>query len=87
MLSWAPGSPATRYDLAGGFLSDLAVTGDTSLATCQAEDLNITSWTDTRPEAPSGDAYYYLVRGDAVCAGSYGSDSGGLERPTPAACP
>jgi parallel beta-helix repeat protein len=87
LVTWNLEPTANLYDLAGGFLLDLAVTGDTSLATCLASEMATNSWTDTRTAPPSGDAYYYLVRGEEVCTGSYGDDSTGTERPTPAACP
>ena len=87
VISWNLEPSATRYDLAGGFLQDMVITGDTSLAACLAADVNSSSWTDTRSAPISGEGYYYLVRGEEVCSGSYGNDSGGSPRLMPATCP
>ena len=87
LVSWNVEPTANRYDLAGGFMLDLAVTGDTSLATCLADDLSGTSWIDTRAAPSSGDAYYYVARGEEVCTGSYGIGQGGTARLMPVACP
>ena len=57
------------------------------LATCLAADLSGTSWIDTRAAPSSGDAYYYMARGEEVCTGSYGIGQGGTARLMPAACP
>jgi hypothetical protein len=88
LVTWNPDLPEILYDVAGGSVLDLTVAGDTSLATCLAEAVQSPSWTDTRADPASGDAYYYLVRGKGLlCNGNYGNDSEGSLRPTPVACP
>ena len=82
--------PATRYDVVRGVVSELPVGGSGS-EICLEADLaggaGTVSLALTDGDPPSGEAYWYLVRGDNGCgAGSYGSSSAGIPRTT-AACP
>ncbi len=78
--------PGTVYDVARGALSDLAAQGDTSGSTALTCGLAATTVSD--PGLPAaGDGFYYLVRGTNGCgAGSWGTDSGDLDRSAPV-CP
>lgn len=85
-MSWADQAgligSAARYDLASGALSALAVTGYVG-ATCLANDLNTTSFSDARTPS-AGDGFYYLVRSQNACGtGTYGA--AGLDQQT--TCP
>ncbi len=83
-LSWNAAARADGYDLSRGLLSELAGAG---YGACLVEMLAGTAWDDV--EVPlSGAGFHYLVRGrDTGCGGggSPGSDSTGMERPSP--CP
>ena len=69
----------TGYDLISGALSELLLDGGYASAICLAPDLNLAQYPDERA-VPSGDGFYYLVRGDNECdpAGTYGSDDIGV---------
>jgi hypothetical protein len=86
-LSWTALSGGVVYDVAGAALSDLRANA-TSTATCLAQDVTTTTFTDARPGPPPAEGWYYLVRArDACGAGTYGLDSASVERSLPAACP
>ena len=86
-LSWTALSGVVVYDVAGAALADLR-TNATATATCLAQDVTATTFTDARPDPPPGEGRYYLVRArDACGAGTYGLDSASVERSLPAACP
>jgi hypothetical protein len=75
------------YDIASSTLSDLRTNG-TATATCLANDVAVASYTDGRPDPAAGEGYYYLIRGQSVCAsGTYGFNSAPAERMPTAACP
>jgi hypothetical protein len=87
-LSWSETSPADLCDVAGGMLGELGSDGGSEGASCFADDLDLESWDDLRPDPKSGEGYYYLVRGESSCgAGTYGEDSAGLERQLASDCP
>ncbi|MBZ5641089.1 MAG: thrombospondin type 3 repeat-containing protein, partial [Acidobacteriia bacterium] len=88
-LSWTADGQAQRYDVAGGTLTELHSSPGTGSATCLADDTTLTAWDDSsRPEPDIGQGYYYLVRGQNVCAsGTYGFGTGGAERLPLAGCP
>jgi YVTN family beta-propeller protein len=71
-LSWddqAPTiGPSVRYDLVGGLLSDLGSRGLASATSCIESAIVGPSYTDLRPDPPSGDGYYYLLRGRNPCS-------------------
>lgn len=79
--------PAVHYDVARGLVSQLMIDGDFRSASCRANDVVSTLFSD--PDLPSaGDAFYYLVRGQNVCGtGIYGYDSSGSLRVVPSDCP
>ncbi len=90
-LSWSDlagqAGPATVYDLARGDLALLNADGGTGGSDALACDLTATSTSD--PASPSADnGYYYMARGRNACgAGSWGSGSDEVERPSAAVCP
>ncbi len=81
----APNSGAgTVYDVLKGETGTLPVGGASE--SCLGPGTASTTMMDTTIP-PSGAAYYYLVRGSNVCAvGTYGFDSGLIERVS-SACP
>jgi len=88
-LSWpgfaASAGPGTIYDVAVGDLATLASAG-TAAAVALACGLPVTTATDAAVPG-SGAGVYYLVRARNTCAaGTWGTDSMGLERTVPA-CP
>ncbi len=91
-LVWSAEPTATRYDLAGGLVLELLGDGSVVNSTCLANDQAVTSWTDTRGNPQSGDGYYYVLRAEHTCSGTYGLRTGpdgiDVEREDPAAaCP
>ena len=83
-LAWIDHSSATgpglRYDIAGGLLSELRTAGLFVATSCLAGGLQPPTFTDTRPDPPIGDGYYYLVRGSNVCAvGTFGPNRSSLD--------
>jgi hypothetical protein len=86
-LTWAELGGGAVYDVASSTLSDLRVNGTTG-ATCVANDVAGTSFVDTRLDPAVGDGYYYILRGQTACAtGTYGYDSGSVQRVPASACP
>ncbi len=86
-VSWTDLGGGVVYDVASSTLSDLRANG-TATATCLANDVAGASTTDGRPDPAEGDGYYYIIRGQSVCAsGTYGFDSAAEERTPTAACP
>jgi S-formylglutathione hydrolase FrmB len=78
-VDWEDQPTAERYDLARGLLSGLASGGAGS---CLAEDLSQPSYVDV-DLPPTGDGFFYLVRGeDGGCGGngSWGEASDGSPR-------
>jgi hypothetical protein len=88
-LTWTPlGAGTVGYDVAGGLVSLLRANGSSTDAGCLASGLTASSWSDTRPDPPSENGYYYLVCGiDACGAGTYGAATGGAERVPGTPCP
>ncbi|OLC54281.1 MAG: hypothetical protein AUH92_04370 [Acidobacteria bacterium 13_1_40CM_4_69_4] len=89
VLSWpslaATAGPGTLYDVAIGDLTTLS-SGGTAASTALACGLSVTTAIDETTPAP-GAGVYYLVRARNACAaGSWGTDSPGIERSVPA-CP
>lgn len=81
----AQSGPATLYDVMRGDLSELPAGGGAS-ETCVSSDTATVSITDATTPA-LGTGFYYLVRGGNACGiGSYGNQSNGTPRSTPA-CP
>lgn len=79
-LQWG-GQFNAVYDVVGGLVSQLRVDGGAVSALCLADDRDVVSWSDTRPDPVAGAAYYYLVRAQGPCGtGSYGHASFGPER-------
>jgi hypothetical protein len=82
-LTWTalvpPDFAPLTYDVAGGNLSALP-SGGFSLAGCLAGGLPVADWTDTRPNPPVGDGYYYIVRAKKPCgAGPFGPSGGAID--------
>jgi hypothetical protein len=71
-LQWG-GQFNAVYDVVGGLVSQLRVDGGIIGALCLADDRDVPSWSDTRPDPAPGSAYYYLIRAEGPCGkGSYG---------------
>ncbi len=86
-LDWVADELATRYDVGGGSLGELLSDGNWGRAACLADDRGSVGWDDPRENPPSGDALYYLVRGENVHgSGTWGRGSNGTERVL-TACP
>jgi len=86
-VAWNDAGGGAVYDIASQTLSDLRANG-TSTASCFANDVIGTSTPDGRPDPAPGDGYYYLVRAQTACAtGTYGFNSGSVERTPTSACP
>jgi len=65
---------STVYDLVSGWLSELRADGAFTGSYCLKHDQLASPFTDTHPAPPTGDGYYYLVRGDNACGtGTYGA--------------
>jgi hypothetical protein len=82
-LSWSAAPRADRYDLSRGLLGQL----HGGYGSCLVDGLAALSYEDAT-EPPAGDGFHYLVRGvDDGCggAGTSGTDSAGVPRPSP--CP
>jgi hypothetical protein len=81
VLGWASAYPGAQYDVISGRIADLRADGGVDDAICIAENVPSTSYSDTRPNPPSGACDFWLVRAITVAgAGSYGTDSAGNER-------
>ena len=75
------------YDVAGASISGLRTAG-VMTASCLSNDVAENHYMDAQPDPSLGTGYYYLVRGQTACGiGTYGSNSGGVERQPTAACP
>ncbi len=87
-VEWLPSTASgdgTLYEVLRGDLGQLPV-GTGPAETCLVSDTAATSLQDVTSPGP-GTALYYLVRGANVCGtGTYGFDSGPVERTT-SACP
>jgi hypothetical protein len=70
-LSWddaaSASGPSIRYDVLGGALSDLAVSGIAGATACVASDLASPTYLDTRADPLPGDGIFYLVRSKNPC--------------------
>ena len=76
-LSWTEQATATGpgilYDTAGGSLSALRSSG-LAATSCLAGSLSASSTQDARPDPPTGEGYYYLVRARNSCGdGGFGA--------------
>ncbi|HYS06870.1 MAG TPA: hypothetical protein VEW47_16940 [Candidatus Dormibacteraeota bacterium] len=77
-LAWSDEPPGTGpglvYELAGGGLAALHVSGPGPSTSCLSSDLPSPSYDDTRDNPTAGDGYFYLTRGRNSCAaGPFGS--------------
>ncbi len=71
--------PSLRYDLLGGDLSSLAVSGLATTA-CVVSTLENATHEDLRPDPLAGDGYYYLIRAVNPCGvGDLGAGREALE--------
>jgi len=83
-LAWVSQAGTTgsgvRYDLAGGLLSQLRASGLAAATSCIAPDLATPAFGDTRPQPPSGDGYFYLLRAENACgSGGFGAGRTSLD--------
>ena len=65
----AAAGPSMRYEVLGGALSALRVSG-VGVAGCVASDLGTASFNDPRPDPPLGDGHFYLIRATNPCGAS-----------------
>ena len=87
-LTWADQGTEVVYDVAGGFVGDIAASGGTSAAQCVADNVPVSAWIDARPKPAANEGYYYLVRVQNACrTGTYGYASTGVERRPTVDCP
>jgi hypothetical protein len=87
-LLWTDVGHLPLYDVASGVLEDARLDGSVVDAQCVADGLGATQWTDSQGTPVSGQAYYYLIRGENVCgAGAYAEDSQSNPRAPAADCP
>jgi hypothetical protein len=85
-VSWTDQGPGVHYDMAGGLISELRVDGGVDSAECVEDDVPGTEFVDSRPDPPVGDGYYYVIRAQHACTGTYGYASSGEERTPTDAC-
>ena len=84
VLSWDPQpgtvGPAVFHEVAGGNLSGLSA-GLAAATTCVSGTVSaITQYTDTRPNPPVGNGYFYLVRARTPeCNGGFNTSSPAIE--------
>jgi len=85
LLTWDEEATATGpgvvYDAVGGTLSALRASGlNTTTTSCLSGSLTTNSDTDSRPDPPPGDGYFYLARARNVCAsGGFGAGRPSLD--------
>jgi len=87
ILTWIDSAPFYEYDVAAGAISDLSGEHGAAGAECLSDDGADPSHVDTRPDPVSSDGYYYLIRADGACPGSYGAASSGSDRLPAGPCP
>ena len=74
-VSWTAQDPDVLYDVAAGLLSELRADVGFDRAACEQVRGVEDSWSDERPDPPSGEGHYYLVRATNACGdGGWGSD-------------
>jgi YVTN family beta-propeller protein len=70
-LSWTAQSgssgPGVVYDVVGGLLSELRLSGLAAATACVAPDLIAASYSDARPPPVPGEGFYYLIRAENSC--------------------
>ena len=89
-ISWqfVNAGSATRYDVATGRTSDLRTASGFGPGTCLANDRTSLPVTDARANPPTGDAWYYMVRGQNACGtGTYGSAAANAHGSSGGSCP
>ncbi|MCU0230294.1 MAG: glycoside hydrolase [Acidobacteria bacterium] len=69
----ATAGSATSYDLVTGDLAALRASGGFTAATCLVNDVPDTPYDDSRSGPATGAGWYYLVRAQHACTGTYGS--------------
>jgi len=86
-LTWTAVPDAASYDVITSTLSGLQA-GGVAGAACLADDLPTAGFVDSQPTPAADDGYYYLIRAAGACGnGSYGYNSGSVERVPAAGCP
>ena len=72
--------PDETAEHSGASLSALRASGLAAATSCLAGGVVPASFIDARPVPPSGDGYFYLTRGNNVCAvGTFGSGRSSLD--------
>ncbi len=85
-VTWTAQETGIVYDVVGGVIGNLRVDGGVLGATCLDDDGVLASWTDPRSAPAPGAGWYYLVRAENYCRGTYGT-GGGSERKPEVDCP
>jgi len=75
------------YDAAGGLLGELRADDGTDEAQCLEDDLADSGFMDERAVPVAGEGFYYIIRAQHVCTGTYGHATAGPERLPTGACP
>lgn len=81
MLSWNYCGPEFTYDVASDAVPAM------HSATCILDNGTDFSLVDPRTDPTPDEGYYYLIRTEGSCAGSYGTSSAGTERMPLGPCP
>jgi mono/diheme cytochrome c family protein len=89
VLSWSSQSAATGpgviYDVVGGLLSQLRLSGISAATSCVGSNLAAPSYSDTRALPVPGDGHFYLARAKNACGtGSFGPGRAAIDALT---CP
>jgi spore coat protein A len=80
-LGYSAGA-GTVYDIYSGLLSDLEADAGLQSGACLSDDLAATLLVDPTSSPPSGDGYYFTIRGQNGCAGGTGTYGNALRDTT-----
>jgi len=84
---WDPMGSGFYYHVASGLISQMRDQQGTFGGWCILNEGTYYGFLDARSDPEVGDGYYYLVRGERVCDGSYGASSSGEVRLPDDPCP
>ena len=85
--SWDQAATGLVYDAASGLVSVMLEERGAFDALCLLNDGQVPFYADSRPGPVVGEGFYYLVRSENSCKGSYGTSSPGAERLPSGPCP
>jgi len=87
-LEWDYAGFDVYYDVTSGLLSLLREEQGAQTAACLMDDAPDPFYTDdSQPDPAALEGYYYLIRSERVCSGSYGASSSGSDRLPTSPCP